>query len=221
MTRPVRKARKTESLAAAFPGQREQGRRVWRGRAQAQAGGHRGAGRSGGDRQHLDRDDLLSQDGDSGPAGFQSRERSAGPGARRFRWAGADDELRPTRSPTTRARSKPGSGDRPCWRTSSSARRSPTSTTSGSPSGSCMRGARRPMATSSATSRWPSTRAPRSWRRRASAPPCSCGSRQSPASAARRTPRATSAASRRSSTPTRATSTSSATTSRSSSSRMR
>ena len=63
---------------------------------------------------------------------------------------------RPTRacrSPTTRPRSRPACAGRRCSRTSSSARRSPTSITSGSPSASSTPAARRRTATSSATSR--------------------------------------------------------------------
>ena len=47
-----------------------------------------------------------------------------------------------------------------CWRTSTSARRSSTSTTSGSPSGSSTPAASAPTASSSPTSRWPTSRGP-------------------------------------------------------------
>ena len=65
----------------------------------------------------------------------------------------ADHQPGRARSATTRTRSRPACAGRRCSRTSSSARRSPTSITSGFPSASSTPAARRRTATSSATSR--------------------------------------------------------------------
>ncbi len=62
----------------------------------------------------------------------------------------ADDECRGCPLPTIKAPSKRGCAGPPCSKTSSSAKRSPISTTNASPSESFMRAARRRTATSSA-----------------------------------------------------------------------
>ena len=87
-----------------------------------------------------------------------------------------------------------------CWKTSTSARRSSTSTTSASPSASSTPAASARTASSRTTSRWPTSPRPTCSSARARRRRRSCGSRPSPAARARPTWRATSAASRSSST---------------------
>ena len=102
-------------------------------------------------REHRDRGHRVRQGRRRHAAArLQPRQRAARPGARRFRRPGADHQPGRARSPTTRTRSRRACAGRRCSRTSSCARRSPTSTTSASPSAWCTRAARRRTATSSA-----------------------------------------------------------------------
>ena len=213
--------RKTQALAAAFPFNRNKADEIGDGARAPKPGATAEPADASVTASTLTERNESAEDRRAPRSRPQPRERAPRPGARRLRRPRAHDELRPARSPTTRTRSRPACAVPPCWRTSSSGRRSRTSTTSASPSGSSTPAARPRTASSSATSRSRSTRAPRSCRRRASAPRSSCASRPSRASAGPSTRRATCAASRPSSTPTRGTSTSSGTTSRSSSSRTR
>ena len=103
-------------------------------------------------REHRERVERLGENRERQPEYRpQPDGRAARPRPRRFDGPRRSRPIRACRSPTTRTRSRPACAGRRCSKISSCARRSPTSTTSASPSGSSTRAGRRRTATSSAT----------------------------------------------------------------------